>query len=225
MSLHLWLIRHAESTWNAAGKMQGQQAHPPLTALGRWQACQIATRLADAPLDALYTSDLRRATETAEMIGAQLELELRPDARLREHGLGEAEGLLWNLTELLERWPFLREKHAQGESLHAHIPGAEPHAAFLTRVVAAFEAIHAAHPTGHVAVVSHGGVFRSYLSHLMGAPSYPGLRFGNGAISRIELHDPPLWANILYLNDTCHVQNPPEFDQLQGSVSSSIEGA
>lgn len=214
MSLHLWLIRHAESTWNAQGRIQGTQAHPPLTPLGRWQARQIAVRLADTPLDAIYTSDLTRALETATLIAETQGLEPRLDPRLHEHGLGEAEGLHWNLPELLERWPFLREKVAQGEAVHAHVPGAEPREQFHARMVAAFEAIHAAHPDGQVAVVSHGGLFRGYISHLMRLPhSYVGLRFDNASISRVELRTPPRYASILCVNDTCHVHNPPEFPE------------
>src|SRR3954471_231238 len=65
-SLTLLLVRHGQSEWNAAGRMQGQTEHVPLTELGHAQAARAAEELADLRPGALVSSDLRRAVQTAE---------------------------------------------------------------------------------------------------------------------------------------------------------------
>lgn len=96
----LYLVRHGESEWNAAQRVQGQTAHPRLTHLGRTQA-QRAAELIHAdlasgqhPALALLTSDLKRAVETADIIGHHLQLSPTTDQRLREQHLGELQGEL-----------------------------------------------------------------------------------------------------------------------------------
>lgn len=86
------LVRHGESTWNASGLIQGQSPGPGLTLWGVHQARRCARSLAGASAAALYTSDLRRALQTAAPIGRALGLEPVADARLRERSFGELEG-------------------------------------------------------------------------------------------------------------------------------------
>ena len=91
--IQLILIRHGQTQWNREGRWQGQ-ADPPLNALGRRQARRAALDLRGARLDHLYSSDLRRALETAHIIGADLGLAVIPDPRLREINLGRWQGML-----------------------------------------------------------------------------------------------------------------------------------
>ncbi len=88
------LVRHGQSTWNLSGRLQGQTAHPDLTALGREQAALAAGVLASRVGGAveLWSSDLVRATRTAEVISARLRSPVRLDEALREQGLGSLEG-------------------------------------------------------------------------------------------------------------------------------------
>ena len=86
------LIRHAESTWNAAGRWQGQ-ADPPLSELGRRQALQLARELAVEPVDCVIASDLARANETAAILAEVWGLGARLDPRLRELDVGAWAGL------------------------------------------------------------------------------------------------------------------------------------
>lgn len=93
------LVRHGQSTWNVEGRLQGQIAHPPLTATGRLDAARAATRLLDLigqDPAALITSDLCRATQTAAIIDAALPSVDRPRtcAALREQHLGDLQGRL-----------------------------------------------------------------------------------------------------------------------------------
>lgn len=90
--LRIRLVRHGQSTWNVEGRVQGQTVHVPLTAVGVAQAQEVATSLAALPIQRLYTSDLVRALQTAEVVSRATGLAVRSDARLRERGYGVLEG-------------------------------------------------------------------------------------------------------------------------------------
>ena len=87
----LHLIRHGLTDWNALGKVQGH-ADIPLNEEGRAQAHQLAARMEGTPLQALYTSDLQRAAETARILGARLGLDAVLDPAWREVDVGDHEG-------------------------------------------------------------------------------------------------------------------------------------
>jgi broad specificity phosphatase PhoE len=86
------LVRHGQSTWNAVRRIQGQTAHVPLTALGHQQARQVATRLAGCGARAVFSSDLRRAVQTAVPVAERLGLLVTLEPDLRERSLGDLEG-------------------------------------------------------------------------------------------------------------------------------------
>ena len=88
----LLLIRHGETDWNASGRLQGHTDRP-LNDYGRRQARELADRLSDDAIAAIYASDLSRAKETAEIVGARLGLPVVVDADLRERNWGSWEGL------------------------------------------------------------------------------------------------------------------------------------
>jgi broad specificity phosphatase PhoE len=151
----LILARHGETDWNRDGIWQGH-GDPPLNELGRSQAAQLAERLADVELDALYSSDLRRAYETAEIVGRAKELEITADPDLREMDVGSWSGL--TTEEIATRFP--------GMASH----DGEPREDFDARAVGALTRIAGAHQGGHVLVVTHGGVVRALERHLFGEP-------------------------------------------------------
>lgn len=90
------LVRHGQSTWNAQGRVQGQTAHPRLTALGRQQAWRAAEELASRcdSHTSLWSSDLERAVESARFVGTRLGLDVQLDRELREQHLGRMQGRL-----------------------------------------------------------------------------------------------------------------------------------
>jgi 2,3-bisphosphoglycerate-dependent phosphoglycerate mutase len=88
----VWLVRHGESTWNAAGLAQGHCDQARLTQRGVRQAWDVAVRLSARPIGVLYASDLRRALATAAPLASLLGLATVRDARLRERCLGDLEG-------------------------------------------------------------------------------------------------------------------------------------
>lgn len=90
--MELLLVRHGESTWNAAGRMQGQTAAPALTDRGRRQALEAGAQLVARGAERLLTSDLVRAQQTAAIIGTTLRLEPEPNPLLRERHYGTWQG-------------------------------------------------------------------------------------------------------------------------------------
>jgi broad specificity phosphatase PhoE len=82
----LWVVRHGESTWNAAGRMQREVAHPPLTARGTTQAYAAGYALRGNHIDRIVTSDAVRALQTATAISTVLDSEVLVDSRFRERG-------------------------------------------------------------------------------------------------------------------------------------------
>jgi probable phosphoglycerate mutase len=165
------IARHGETDWNREGRFQGH-ADPPLNALGRAQAEELARLLAAIEITALYTSDLRRAAETAGIVGEHLGLVASPDEGLREIDMGPWSGLTGD--EIGERFPDAYARWRDGDS-DAH--GGETRAAFSTRVVRAVVRVARAHPGQRIAIVAHGGVIRTVQRHVAGAPE-PVLRNG-----------------------------------------------
>jgi broad specificity phosphatase PhoE len=192
---HLFLIRHGRSVWNAQGRIQGR-ADPPLDELGREQARRLAERLRAEAVVALYTSPLRRAQETADIIGRVLDLPVVPDERLQEYDVGDLTGLTWE--QVVERYPDVARRWAEAQE-GVEIPGEEGHGPFRARVVAAFGDILSRHAEGPVGVVAHGGTLGTYLNHLIGLPGrFSPFRFGNGSLSIVEAN--PVRPRIVLLN-------------------------
>lgn len=160
------LIRHGETDWNVEGRWQGQ-ADVALNNRGRKQAQQLAEDMRSQALDAIYASDLRRASDTATTLARQQGVEVRLDPRLREIHQGEWQGLL--VTEIQARYAERFVQRRQNP-LEVAPPGGETVAQVRTRVIAAFEEMLANHRRQTVAVVAHGFVLAVALVHYRGLP-------------------------------------------------------
>ena len=136
----LLLARHGETDWNREGRWQGW-ADPALNETGRAQARQLAEQLRSMPFDAVYSSDLRRASETAEIVAAGKNLPVVLDERLREIHVGSWQG---------RTHEELAGAAWDGETYEEH----------RLRVVAALLEIARAHRHQCVLVVAHGGTLR-----------------------------------------------------------------
>lgn len=211
MTLRIWLVRHAQSTWNAQRRLQGK-ANPPLTDEGRRQAACVAERLSGIGATALYTSPLRRAAETAQIIGQTTTLRPVQDSRLQEIGVGVASSYRWE--ELMQKWPHLERVAEHGDLVLPHIPGAESLSAFGERIAACFADIQSQHGSGDVVVVAHGGVFRAYLSQIMKVRQgyTPVLHLANTSVSQVSFRAPG-WTEIRFINDFSHLRNGNDQDK------------
>jgi broad specificity phosphatase PhoE len=133
------------------GRWQGQ-ADPPLNERGQEQARHAARSLHQFGFVALYSSDLRRAMETAHIIGAEMGLEVIPEPRLREINLGRWQGML--SADIQAQYPDeFRRWHES--PLTAHPPDGEDVPALAARVLEAINAIIARHPKRRVGIVAH----------------------------------------------------------------------
>jgi probable phosphoglycerate mutase len=147
-------IRHGQTAWNAAGRIQGH-TDIPLDELGQWQAQRLAEALADDDVQAIVASDLMRARQTAAPLAARKGLPLQTDVGLRERGFGDFEGL--SFAQIEQRWP------EQALAWKRRDPdfgarGGEVLRDFRERVVAAVERLALAYRGQCVALVTHGGV-------------------------------------------------------------------
>jgi len=155
----LLLIRHAESTWNAAGRWQGH-GDPPLSDRGREQANALARELARESIDLLVSSDLRRAAETAAILGSARGLQPELNPRLRELDLGDWEGLTREQIECTAG-DVLRRFDAG--DLDVRPGGGENLREIEQRAVSAVAELVDANPGRRLAVVTHLGVIRALL--------------------------------------------------------------
>ena len=149
------LARHGQSDWNATRRWQGH-ADRPLTKKGRAQAQALAARLAHIELDAVYASDLRRASETAAEVARAQGLELVQYPELREVDVGSWSGL--TRTEAEARFPEGFARWLEG------YPGwddGESFEAMTDRVLGTIHGVARAHQDGRVLIVSHGGPIRA----------------------------------------------------------------
>lgn len=153
------LIRHAESTWNAAGRWQGH-ADPPLSERGRRQAGELADALTSQGIELLIASDLSRAAQTAAIVGEALGLAPRPDARLRELNVGTWAGLTREQIERLAPEELARFERGDPD---VRPGGGETRREIRLRVRRAAAAIAGAHPGERVALVTHLGALRALL--------------------------------------------------------------
>ncbi len=150
----LCLVRHGETEWNAARRIQGQ-IDIELNATGLRQAAGAGRWLASAGIVALYSSDLKRAWATAQAIGLALGLEPQAAPEMRERRYGAFEGLTYDEA---------RAKHPdgyaafEGRNADYNFEHGESLKEMFARVTGKLKAIAAAHPGGNVVVVLHGGV-------------------------------------------------------------------
>jgi broad specificity phosphatase PhoE len=168
------LARHGETDWNLGRRVQGQ-SDTPLNDTGRAQAQALAGELAGERLDAVYSSDLVRAHETARIVAEPRGLDVTALPDLREKNFGTWEGLTDD--EILVRFPDAR---------HGPWGDGETTEDVARRVVAALLRIAESHPGGQVLVVSHGGPLRAALARC--GVDRPGA-IANGQVARIAVRD------------------------------------
>lgn len=173
----LYLVRHGETDWNLARRIQGK-TDVPLNDTGREQARRTGRLLSRRQWDRVVSSPLVRAAETADIIAAELGLgEVERILDIAERNYGEAEGL--TTEELAERFPG-----------RAEVPGREGREVVAARVLAALARLGEQHPGERIIVTSHGGVIRAVLNIVApDEPSHRGIPISNGSVHTFEYTD------------------------------------
>jgi len=201
----LYLVRHGETDWNAARRIQGR-TDIPLNDTGRAQARQAAELLARRRWDAVYSSPLERAHETARIIAERLGLDDVTDVEaFVERDYGEAEGM--GFDELEARYP---------EGVRA--PGQETREQVAARVVPALLALAEEHPGERLVIVSHGGAIRSVLQTAEPGTHHPRItnasvhsfRVEDGELRLIAFDDPIEEESVMPQCEDLDVQNAVE---------------
>jgi broad specificity phosphatase PhoE len=174
----VFLVRHGATDWNKEKRAQGH-ADIDLNEDGHRQAAAVASELAHERIDAVFSSDLKRALDTAAAIALAHGLQVEIDPDLREIDQGEWEGL--TTDEIRARWP---ELWGPGRHYNAR-PGGESPQQVKSRSLRALAKAAAAHPEGTIVVVSHGGTIRWISAKALGYDDYRSRRIrglGNGAV-------------------------------------------
>jgi len=150
--VEITLVRHGQTDWNVARRFQGQ-TDINLNQTGIEQAKELALILSEDQFDAIYSSDLSRASQTAEIISRKLGLPFTKDARLREICKGVFEGMVYD--EVKAKYPLeLQRDH--DDPVNSRTPGAETVAEVAARMSAAADEIASRHLGGRILLVSHG---------------------------------------------------------------------
>jgi broad specificity phosphatase PhoE len=176
------MVRHGATEWNHDKRAQGM-ADIELNADGHRQAAETAQYLSRFDLDAVYSSDLKRAVATAEPIASSQGLEVHTDPRFREIDQGEWTGL--PVDEIQTKWPDL-----WGPARHYNArPGGESPGQVRERALAGLADVVGKHPGGIVVLVSHGGTIRWLSAEALGYDDRRSARIrglGNGGVVSME---------------------------------------
>lgn len=163
----LILVRHAEPDYRVASDSKDPR-DPPLTEKGRWQAMRLAMRLRRMHVDAVYTSTMRRALETAAFVAAAKDLPMIRMHQLREINLqpGALEGADSDASRLAGEVVIRLLNNPKWDAL----PGFEPSHQFRERVMCAVQGILAERHRQRIVVVTHAGVINAYLGMILDIP-------------------------------------------------------
>jgi len=199
----LYLIRHGETDWNVEQRCQGF-SDSPLNATGKKQAEAIARHLSGTRVEAIYSSTLSRAYETAQIISKYHDASVEAMDALRELNQGEFEGL--PLTELVESHADFLERWLR-EPADLVVPGGESLRQMQDRAWSALENIVERHADGNVVVVAHNLCIMALLCRItkLDLTDFRRLRQDVGAINVVEFGGRWPHPVLVHMNDTCHL--------------------
>ncbi|TFY99571.1 histidine phosphatase family protein [Ramlibacter rhizophilus] len=197
-------VRHGETTWNVDARIQGQ-LDIALNDRGHWQAQRVGRALAEEPIAAVYSSDLRRAWHTAEAIGRAAGVAVMPDPGLRERHFGLFEGKTF--PEIEAAWPEHAKLWRRRVPDWSPPEGGESLLVLRERVQSTVGRIAARHAGEQIVLVAHGGVldalYRVATGQAVDSPRTWELL--NGAINRL------LWSagglSVVGWSDTLHLEH------------------
>ncbi|MBV8083436.1 MAG: histidine phosphatase family protein [Chloroflexi bacterium] len=206
------MCRHGQSDWNAAGRYQGRLDEAVLSPLGRQQAQALAARLASRPLTAIYSSPLKRALQTAQIVAAaqhssggvggddrEMETPARPLLMDVDHG--EWSGL--GHAEVERRWPEL-SRVWRATPAEVRFPGGESLMEVRARALGFVAWVRHEHADGQILIVTHGELIQLMLAAFLDMQPNQMWRLpaDHCGVSIVEDYDVPL---VMGVNDTCQV--------------------
>lgn len=199
----LVLIRHAENDFMRNGRLAGWTPDVHLNGEGKRQAEELGKKLATAHIEAIYSSPLERAIETAEAIvthhnGMSIEI---------NEGIGEVHYGDWTGKHLRQLGRTRLWQVVQHNPSSARFPDGESIREMQSRAVACIENLSRKHPSGMVVAISHGDVIKAIVAHYSGIhlDLFQRIMVAPASVSVIGLHR--TGAHIVRLNDTCHYEH------------------
>lgn len=205
MVTRLYLIRHGQSAGNAEGRFGGHSP-TPLSDLGKEQAKITAQYLSKERIDAIYSSDLIRAVNTAEPLAELLDLPIIKTSAFRERKVGVLEGLTFD--ESKAQYP--KDYYALvNRNIQHVITGGESYRQLLRRATGVLREILQIHRGERVAIFSHTGTICFLTLHLIGAihrktQTTPWLVTSNCGVNRFEIRGRKN-IRVMAINDTRHL--------------------
>jgi broad specificity phosphatase PhoE len=205
LNTQVLLIRHGQSEGNAEKRFGGHTA-TPLSPLVLRQAEATAAAIAGESINAIYSSDLLRATETAQPLSLITKLDVHQTGAFRERSVGVMEGLTFQ--EAAENHPEQYAALLRRDFDHV-LTGGESYRQLLDRAWMKLDAVLNQHAGGRIVIFSHTGTICILALHLMGALDAPELRpvwisTANCGINRFEIRDDG-FIRVIAINDTRHL--------------------
>ena len=203
MANTFYIVRHGQTNWNILGKTQGH-GNSDLTAKGIEQATELAESIVNYPIDYIYSSDLGRAVQTAQILGDKLNIKVKETEALREMGFGEWEGLLideikTNYANVYTTW--------RNEPHLAQIPGGETLHLIKDRVDSFIQSLNEKYDNKHILLVTHSVTVRVMLLAFLnsGMENIYRIKQDNTALNIVEYRD--YGPVVIKMNDTSHIKN------------------
>ena len=203
MANTFYIVRHGQTNWNILGKTQGH-GNSDLTQSGEAQAIELAEAMVNYPIDYIYSSDLGRSVQTAQIVGEKIGVEVQKTISLREMGFGVWEGLL--IEEI-------KKEHAntyntwRNEPHLVDIPNGETLHIIKERVDSFIKEINEKYDNKHIVLVSHSVTVRVMLLSFLnsGMENIYRIKQDNTALNIIEYRD--YGPVVIKMNDTSHIKN------------------
>lgn len=207
LTTEILLIRHGQSQGNAEGRFGGHTG-TPLSLLGRKQALATAQVLARESVNAIYSSDLTRAIESAQPLAESIGIEIQPTEAFRERSVGVMEGLTFE--EAANQHPDQYGALLRRDFDHVLL-GGESYRQTLDRASRKLDEIIEGNKGGRIAIFTHTGTICIMVLHLMGALDAPDLKpvwiaTSNCGIGRFDLRDDG-FVRVVTINDTRHLEH------------------
>ena len=198
------LVRHGETDWNQSRRIQGGGSDTPLNERGKEQAESLALRLKSERIQAVYSSPLQRARDTAQAIARYHQLEVGIEPSLKEIEVGELEGT--PITEIGKHLDQLLTADRQGEA-PPRMPGGESVTEVQQRAWSTIKRLVDKHPDGVLVAVSHYFVILTIICSVLNLPlSQIGrFRIGAGSISTVTFEAQT--TRLALFNDRCHLMD------------------
>lgn len=201
MATKLILIRHAETDWNSKRRYCGLN-DIGLNAKGKRQAVKLRGRLKKEKIHKVYSSDRKRAIETARLVFNH-RAKIKEVSDLKEMRFGCFEGLTHN--EIMKKYKVIYRRWLK-DPFRTTIPGSQPLGDFRKRVINAFKKIISLNPNKTIAVVSHGGAISAFVTYILKTNAFWKYIPHSASISIIEYKNKR--PKIQLLNDIGHLVPP-----------------